>query len=284
MKRILAFILTLIIVISSVSVLATAQAVSGDVNGDNSLDIVDVAIVRGYIVGTFELGENEKIVADMNTDNEVDIIDIAMMRSIIVNGDIITDTEEDTASDTEIVTDTETDIISDTDTASDTDTEENTTSDNDYDFLEVSDERIEQAYRSLIEHNTKGTTPTEEDLRIVSEDCVKYVLNTDNEIFKTWTYTPTLNCDNGGYYTGAGASNTALQAWSAEQQAWVWVYEYDLEYKKIAYEQYRNECHRLAIDFIEIQQGEYGGGYEYCRFNFDINYQGFSYVVNFIYG
>lgn len=55
--------------------------VQGDVNGDNSLDMKDVLVLRKYIAGMG--GELDMAAADLNRDGSVDMKDVLMMRKII---------------------------------------------------------------------------------------------------------------------------------------------------------------------------------------------------------
>lgn len=88
MKKFLSLITALIITLSCLSALGVAFAISpiGDVNEDGDLDIVDVALTRGYIIHNITFSINEFNRADMNDDNTVDIVDVVLMRYIIVNG------------------------------------------------------------------------------------------------------------------------------------------------------------------------------------------------------
>jgi hypothetical protein len=52
-----------------------APAVSGDINGDGTADILDVNMVNKYIIGAAELSPEELLAADMNHDGIVDATD-----------------------------------------------------------------------------------------------------------------------------------------------------------------------------------------------------------------
>lgn len=53
------------------------QALIGDVNGDNNVDVLDAAIVQKYAAGKQDLTEALLYVADVNDDNNVDVLDAA---------------------------------------------------------------------------------------------------------------------------------------------------------------------------------------------------------------
>lgn len=75
--------------------------VLGDINNDGALDIIDVALIRGYIVGNITLNEDELLRADFNKDGNGDIIDVALMRNEIVNQVKNPDSETDKETDTD---------------------------------------------------------------------------------------------------------------------------------------------------------------------------------------
>lgn len=56
----------------------------GDINGDGTLDIIDVALARGHIVGNIDFSKDELSRGDMNGDSVIDIVDVALMRKVIV--------------------------------------------------------------------------------------------------------------------------------------------------------------------------------------------------------
>ena len=58
--------------------------IEGDINNDNSLDILDIMIVVNYIVNGMELEEYQYDIANINSDDFVDILDIIMMINIIL--------------------------------------------------------------------------------------------------------------------------------------------------------------------------------------------------------
>lgn len=246
----------------------------GDISGDGKLDISDLVFLRAGILGNRELSAAEAKAADINADGEVDVMDVVLMRSLIVNGDTIPPEKP-------ITTDTETE----------TDTEESPWGDrvpSDYEFLEVDEARIEKAYRAVIEYSITGVHPTAEDLRIVQEDCVKYVLASEDEIVKTFVFDDTMNCDNSAYYTGAVASNSALYGYSVSH-GWHWEYETNPVTYASAYSHFRKECSEKNVyGFIECARID-GWTDEELKSGVRFNYSyycsdPYTYVINFVYG
>ena len=52
---------------------------SGDVNGDDTLDLTDYALIANATVGAIDLTDVEKIAADLNCDGAVDAFDAALL-------------------------------------------------------------------------------------------------------------------------------------------------------------------------------------------------------------
>lgn len=53
------------------------ETIIGDLNGDNSVDVLDATIVQKHAVGRADLTPEQIAVADVNNDNNVDILDAA---------------------------------------------------------------------------------------------------------------------------------------------------------------------------------------------------------------
>ena len=62
---------------------------SGDLNGDNSVDATDYALMKMYLLGTISEFpvENDALAADLNGDGEIDAIDFAVFKKFLL-GDI----------------------------------------------------------------------------------------------------------------------------------------------------------------------------------------------------
>ena len=60
--------------------------IQGDVNNDNTVDILDIMIIVNYIIVGGELGQEQYDLANINNDDVVDILDIIAMVNIILNG------------------------------------------------------------------------------------------------------------------------------------------------------------------------------------------------------
>ena len=125
--------------------------IKGDINEDGKLDIVDVMMLRGYIIGNLELNDIKLKIADMNSDNSQDIIDVVFMRKVIVDGGIPVDTETDI--DTDTIIETDTDIITETDSETDVETESDTEIDTDTDIITQVITKTYQVW--VIDDNTK---------------------------------------------------------------------------------------------------------------------------------
>ena len=56
----------------------------GDINQDNSLDILDIVLIVNHIVGNNLLNDEQIEISDMNNDSYVDILDILIIMNIII--------------------------------------------------------------------------------------------------------------------------------------------------------------------------------------------------------
>ena len=65
----------------------TPDAISGDVNQDNSLNILDVVMIVSHISGATELTDEEQGIADINLDHSIDVLDIVQLITSIINTD-----------------------------------------------------------------------------------------------------------------------------------------------------------------------------------------------------
>lgn len=63
----------------------TGQSNKADCNSDGSVDVIDIALMRGNIIGNTAFTDEQNENADINSDNSVDIIDVVLVRNFIVN-------------------------------------------------------------------------------------------------------------------------------------------------------------------------------------------------------
>ena len=61
-------------------------ALSGDVNDDAILDVLDLVIIVDYILGIEIPTEEQLITADINNDGILDVIDLVQLVVIIIEG------------------------------------------------------------------------------------------------------------------------------------------------------------------------------------------------------
>ena len=89
MKRIVSLLVCLMLCVSVFSTVCSAERVkagfAGDINTDETADIIDVVLIRSHIIGNFTFNENQNRCGDINVDNGIDVIDVVMLRNIIIN-------------------------------------------------------------------------------------------------------------------------------------------------------------------------------------------------------
>lgn len=56
----------------------------GDVNGDNVIDVIDLAIVKKHILGKIKLQNDSFTLGDVNNDGAIDVIDLALVKKHIL--------------------------------------------------------------------------------------------------------------------------------------------------------------------------------------------------------
>ena len=61
------------------------SCVAGDVNCDNAIDILDIVMLVGYILGNNDLDDVGHSVADFNQDGLINILDVVQLVSEILN-------------------------------------------------------------------------------------------------------------------------------------------------------------------------------------------------------
>ncbi len=64
---------------------AQPTASTGDVNSDGLVNIADILLLVGYIIGTQNLDENQIYAVDMNSDSTINIQDIIIIVNIVIN-------------------------------------------------------------------------------------------------------------------------------------------------------------------------------------------------------
>jgi len=76
------------LIIFILSLIATAHSdCLGDINQDNSIDVVDVVNVINHILQTDPLASENSYLADMNSDQLIDILDVILIVAVIVEGE-----------------------------------------------------------------------------------------------------------------------------------------------------------------------------------------------------
>ncbi len=58
---------------------------TGDLNGDGDVDIIDVIVLQKYLLNLGKLTPAQAFCADMNEDNTVDIFDLGLLKRMVVN-------------------------------------------------------------------------------------------------------------------------------------------------------------------------------------------------------
>ncbi len=58
---------------------------SGDINQDNSIDILDIVITVSYILGQTEIPSDQLCIIDMDGNEEINILDIVILVDIILS-------------------------------------------------------------------------------------------------------------------------------------------------------------------------------------------------------
>ena len=61
------------------------DCVSGDINGDGSIDVLDVVNTVGFILDSSTPTEAQACAADINSDNNIDVLDVVQIVQIILN-------------------------------------------------------------------------------------------------------------------------------------------------------------------------------------------------------
>ena len=93
-KRFTAAVLTLIILISSVGCFtvsaSSAQSddyIAGDINGDGNINMLDIIMLRRYLLNSAENPADNELAADTNGDTAVNMLDVILLRRHLLNGE-----------------------------------------------------------------------------------------------------------------------------------------------------------------------------------------------------
>ena len=65
--------------------IVTGNPLAGDVNGDGSLDVLDVVEDIGHIINIEYLTQENAIIGDINYDATLDVLDVVLLVEIILN-------------------------------------------------------------------------------------------------------------------------------------------------------------------------------------------------------
>ena len=63
-----------------------SQGELGDVNNDGGINVLDVVMSVGFILGTYDPTEYEFWASDINGDDALNVLDVVMLVDIILNG------------------------------------------------------------------------------------------------------------------------------------------------------------------------------------------------------
>ena len=85
MKRTIAFLLTLLLLLSVLPLTALAALLRGDVNGDGITNAKDVTVLRRYLAGGYGAVIDEKV-GDVNNDGVTNAKDVTILRRYLAGG------------------------------------------------------------------------------------------------------------------------------------------------------------------------------------------------------
>jgi len=85
-KILLIAVMTVLVLMLSLNVFAQGGIIVGDINGDNEVNSMDYAFLRGYLLGNYKgtLSSESRYAADVNGDDSIDSIDFAYLRSYLL--------------------------------------------------------------------------------------------------------------------------------------------------------------------------------------------------------
>ena len=64
----------------------SSYLLSGDVNQDGLVNVIDVVMIVGFIMGTDTPDDAQELLADMNSDGLINVIDVVMLVDTIMSG------------------------------------------------------------------------------------------------------------------------------------------------------------------------------------------------------
>tara|TARA_B100001750_G_scaffold68704_1_gene54805 strand:+ start:1597 stop:2229 length:633 start_codon:yes stop_codon:yes gene_type:complete len=62
-----------------------SSSLAGDVNGDEEINVLDVVIIIGFILGSDTPTDAESLAADYNDDGEINVLDVVSIIDLIIN-------------------------------------------------------------------------------------------------------------------------------------------------------------------------------------------------------
>ena len=70
--------------LSETKKISAQSCLRGDVNGDNTVNVLDVVFLYQHLIGQKQLSSAAFCRADMNADGEADIFDLALLKRVLV--------------------------------------------------------------------------------------------------------------------------------------------------------------------------------------------------------
>lgn len=68
-----------------------AQAILGDLDGDNKITKMDILLIQAHLLGKIVLNDKQKVLADINGDGEITILDLIELANHLKGRKIITE-------------------------------------------------------------------------------------------------------------------------------------------------------------------------------------------------
>jgi hypothetical protein len=64
---------------------SNSNSLLGDINSDNTLDVIDIVLLVNYIIGQSEFNDYELFIGDINSDSIINVLDIVSLVNEILN-------------------------------------------------------------------------------------------------------------------------------------------------------------------------------------------------------